>query len=276
MPRGKPWHEHLTLGGRVPWAVGMILALTVVASLAVAFGSRHVAPLLEWGALVPANVWRGQVWRLVTWPFLIPGPLALLFTCLFYYWFGRELAAEWGSRRFLLVFGGVLLLASIGTCLLALLDRPVLDVRYVGGWEIGAAMIVAWGLCFPQRVIRIGFVIPIRGYVVAWLTVALSIVFAVYDGWKGYLPELLAEAAILGWLFRRSLLARWSGARLRWARRRREAQRHTRAARHAGSVASLRLVEANDDDTGPMAPELEGRVGELLERRGRPEKKDPR
>ena len=140
------WQDTLTFGGRMPWAVGLVLSVTVGASLFVAFGSRHAAPLFDLAALVPGDVWRGQIWRLVTWPFIEASPVSLIFGSLMIYWFGRDLAEAWGSSRFLAVFGGVVLTAAIGTCLVAQVDRPVLDHAYVGGWALTAAMAVGWGL----------------------------------------------------------------------------------------------------------------------------------
>jgi len=246
--------------------VGLVLCLTAGLSLAVALGDRHAGGLFDLVSLVPRDVWHGQVWRLVTWPFIEPGPLSLIFALLFLYWFGRDLAEVWGSRRFLLVFGSVALTAAAGTCLVAQVDAPVLDHAYLGGWALGSAMIVAWGLWFPDRVVRIYFILPIRGFWIAWLTVAVTVVYAIYAGWEGYLPELLAEGSILAWLFRRSLAARWARLGRDIAIRRRDA---ARARRRAESAAHLRLIESVDDDA-PLPPEVEGKIQDLLSGRTKP------
>src|SRR5882672_8943214 len=103
------WLERFSFGGRIPGAIGLTLVVTVASSLLVAFGSRHAEGIFAYAPLVPNEVWRGQVWRLVTWPFIEPAPLSLVFTCLFLFWFGVDLAREWGPRRFLFVYGGVAL-----------------------------------------------------------------------------------------------------------------------------------------------------------------------
>jgi len=255
----------MSFGGRLPWAIGLVLSLIVGLSLVVAFGDRHAGSFFELASLAPADVWRGQVWRLVTWPFIEPGPIALIFACLFVWWFGKDLADEWGSRRFLTVFGGVVLAAAVGTCLVAQADPAVMDHSYLGGWALTTAMVVAWGLWFPTRVVRIYFVLPITGYWLAWLTIAVTVIFAVYSGWEGFLPELFAEGSILAWLFRRSLLARWSAARAGFEARRRQARR---AQQRARSTASLRLVEVHEDDELP--PEIEGKLRDIFEGKQKP------
>ncbi|WP_394834124.1 rhomboid family intramembrane serine protease [Pendulispora rubella] len=255
------WQDRFSFGGRLPWGVGLLLSLTVVCSLAVAFGSRHTGPLFELASLVPAAVWRGEVWRLLTWAFIEPNPLSLLFTCLGIYWFGSDLAGEWGSARFLTVLGGIAVSAAVFTCLLAQIDASVLPQHYLGSWACSCAMIVAWGLWFPDRVVRIYFILPIRGLWLAWLTVGLTVVYAIYAGWERYLPELLAEGSMLAWIYRRTLSARWAKAR-RPAARPKPVPAKKRSAK---GVSYLRVVEPHDDDDPPpMSPELEKRVQDLL------------
>jgi membrane associated rhomboid family serine protease len=253
----------------MPWGVGLVLSVTVALSLFAAFGSRHAAPLFELATLSPADVWLGQVWRLVTWPFVQPTALGLVFACLFLWWFGRDLAEEWGSVRFLAVFGAVALAAAVGTCLLARVDGAVLDQRYLGGWPVKCAMIVAWGLCFPDRVVRLWFVLPLRGYGIAWMAIAITVFLAVYSGWEGFVPDLVAEGAILAWLFRSSVYARGSGVLRAFERRRREARRRRRDRARTRSMAHLDVIETRDDDPPPLPPELAGKIDDLLAGRGR-------
>lgn len=270
MPTPARIQERLTFGGRMPWAVGLVLAITATLSLLVAFGSRHApGSIFDWVALTPSEVWHGQVWRLATWTFVESGPIALVFGCLFLYWFGSDLANELGSRRFLALFGAITLAAAVGTCLVALVDPAVSDQSYLGGWAISCAMIVAWGLWFPHRVVRIWFVIPIRGLWLAWLTVAFTVACVAYYGWEAYLPEMFAEGGILAWIFRGWLAARWSKATGAVRAVRREAERRERRNERAASVAYLRVVEAHDDDPPPLPPEVEGKLHDLLSGRGR-------
>ncbi len=256
--------DRFSFGGRVPGGVGLVLVVTIVCSLVVAFGSRHTAPLFEYCALMPAEVWRGQVWRLLTWGVIEPDPLGLIFACLFLYWFGRDLAREWGSRRFLAVWAGIATAASVGTCLVAQVDRGVMGEVFLGGWPIACAFTVAWGLWFPDRRMLVYFFFPIRGVVIAWATVAITVVLAIYNGWERYLPHLFAEGSMLAWLFRSTIASRWAKTKSSIAATRREAERRTRAAKRRKSVDYLRVVESHDDDDAPLPPELEGKIDEIV------------
>lgn len=256
--------ERLTFGQRVPWAVGLVLALTVVTSLVVALADRHVLPLFDLAALVPDRVLRGEVWRLLSWSVIEPGPLALVFGCLLLYWFGRDLAGQWGSRRFLAVYFGIALVAAMGTCILALFDAALLEHAYVGSWPLAEAITVAWGLWFPDRIIRIYFVLPIRGVVLAWGTVALTVVFAIYLGWDRYVPNLVAEGAMLAWLHRGPVESRWSKWRRERAASAQKAKTRKKQEQRMATVHVLRKIEESDEDLPPLPPEIEGKLGQIF------------
>jgi membrane associated rhomboid family serine protease len=208
----RQWQRDMTFGGRIPWAVGLLLTITVVLSLLTAIGGR-AAPLFDRMSLQPAAVWHGQLWRLLTWPFVEGSPFGLILACLSLYWFGPPLADRLGSPRFLSGFGGTMLVAGGGTCLIALVDREVMGSNHLGSWAMTTALVVLWGLSFPDNVVRIYFVLPIRGFWFAWGTVALTVIYCAYTGWAGFLPELLAEGTVLAWFYRKSLSRRWAMAR---------------------------------------------------------------
>ena len=220
--------DRFTFGGRVPGGLGLLLLLTVVTSLALAFGERHALELYELVPLVPGKVLTGQIWRIVTWAFVEPDPISLFFRCLMLFWFGRDLCAVWGSRRFFAIYSGTVIFAAVVTCLLSLIDADIRSHTYLSSWPIDAALTIAWGLNFPNRVIRIYFVIPIRGYVLAWGSVALAVAFSIYNGWEKYAPLLAAQGGMLAWMYRTRLRARWLKYRLSSVQREIEAEQKRR------------------------------------------------
>jgi hypothetical protein len=154
----------------------------------------------------------------------------------------------WGSRRFLLVFFGTCSFSAIVTCLLALLDSTLLDQVYLGSWPLDAALTIAWGLHFPTRVIRIYFVIPVSGRILAWGTVVLTAGYAVFYGWQHLVPVLAAEGGMLVYLFRGPVKKRW--LRFRLAALERELAAEQRAAAAAGPDSS----RPSDEPKRPQRP----------------------
>jgi membrane associated rhomboid family serine protease len=221
--------------------------LVVIPSLVAAFGTRHVGPLFELASLVPESVWRGQVWRVATHLLMAPSAWTLVFSGLGVYWFGADLARVWGSPSLLRMVGGVAAVSGALVCVIAKLDADVMAKSYLGTAPLVGALVVAWGLSFPDRVVRLWFVISVPGKWLGWGTLAFTALYAAYSGWEHALPELFTELGAVAWVFQASLLRRWSAARAKkaWADSKgAKPSRPTRPARR--SSANLRLVRDRD------------------------------
>jgi membrane associated rhomboid family serine protease len=183
----------LTFGGRVPAAVGGLVVASVVASIAGAVGERNGFPVLGLGVLSPAAVWRGEVWRLLTWVLFETDPLSLLFGGLVLYWFGRDLCEAWGERRFLVAWFGLAAATGALVSLLALAWPALMGVRWTGLWPALDAVVVAWALLFPFRQILLFFALPVSGQALLWVTVGGTLLYAVFSGLAAFVPHLAAE-----------------------------------------------------------------------------------
>lgn len=206
-------------GGRVPAAVGGLIVATVVTSLASAVGGRNGLPLHQLLVLDTGAVWRGEVWRLLTWVLVETDPLNLLFGGLVLYWFGRDLCDAWGERRFLVSYFAFPAVAAVLSSVLAL-ALPVLEAyRFPGFWVALDALVVSWGLLHPFRQILLFFAVPVSGRTLVWVTVGGTVLFGLFNGITGFVPHLLAEG--VAWLHVSGKgPGRWL-ARIRFPRRKR-------------------------------------------------------
>jgi membrane associated rhomboid family serine protease len=189
----------VVLGSRIPKVVGLLIGLTLGASIIGAVGFRNgLATVVESAALVPALVFRGQGWRLFSWVFFEMDPLGLVFACLALFWFGRDLTQAWGPLRFLTTY---LLLAGITglvVCLLALLwPSGLLGFPHLGPWALVSGLIIAWALLHPHRDILVYFVLPLRGRNLIYATVGGTVLFALLGGITRYIPHFVAEGLAL-------------------------------------------------------------------------------
>jgi hypothetical protein len=220
--RGPGLGQAFTFGGRVPAALGAILAAMGLASVLDWTSAPALRATL---ALWPSRILEGEIWRLVTWPF-VQDLFGLLFVGLTLWWLGRSLASEWGERTFLLRFLGITAASGLVTSIVGLL-WPAADFPYAGGWPVTVALLFAWGLLHPGAQLSFFGVVPLSGKVLAQLVVFGAVLFGFVDGFGRMVPHLAAIAVawlqVTGRVGGRRL---WLRARQRWlewklARRRR-------------------------------------------------------
>ncbi|HSM93204.1 MAG TPA: rhomboid family intramembrane serine protease [Anaeromyxobacteraceae bacterium] len=217
--RGLDLHRIVTLGETVPVAVGGILVAMLLVTVATMLSPRLWQLLCLDGPLI----WRGQLWRLVTWVFPQGDPLTLLFAGFVLHWLGRDLANTWSEQRFLRVFFGYAAWAAACTALLSEIWLGA-DRSHVGAWPVVNALLVLWALGRPGAQLNLFGIVPMTGQVFAWLVVGGTVLFAVSapTGAGEYVPHLAAIALALlmnaGVTPRRLWLRAkqgWYGARLR-------------------------------------------------------------
>lgn len=178
------------------------IAVTIVASIIAAVDGGWLA---SWTALCPDRIWHGQVWRLVTWPFIEVGPWSLIVTCVIIYKLGGELAVRWGDRRLRRFMLEIVIGAAAVTCVVDALART--HLQRFGGWVIDDVLVIAWARQFPSAGLRLYYgLLTLRGRELVAITVATAVLFAIYLGPVYMAPELAACAAAAlyptGWLRR--------------------------------------------------------------------------
>jgi membrane associated rhomboid family serine protease len=236
--RGGGLPRLFTFGDRIPASLGLVLALTLAMSV---WGwldrTRTFAALM---ALSPEGVLRGQLWRLVSWPFVERDPLDLAFAGIMLYGLGQQLAFAWSERRFLSRFFGYAAFATVGTTLVALAWPPLLDLQHVGMWPVVNAFIVSWGMLFPDRQVNLFFVLPITGRMMAWLVLGGTFLYGIAAGGLlgilAFTPHLFAIGA--AWALAHGGVGagrRWRDARAWWAEQSaRRRSRHLKVVKRDG------------------------------------------
>ena len=156
----------------IPGLVRIIVALTALVYLLAFLNPGFLSVL----ALDPARILKGEVWRLVTYIFIPrslgqPGsmmqPLWLLLALWFLLFIGDRLESAWGAFRLNLYF----LVGMIGTTIAA----------FLFGAEFSNAMLAsslffAFATFFPDEVIYVLFVLPVKVKWLAWFSAALLLI----------------------------------------------------------------------------------------------------
>jgi hypothetical protein len=188
------------LGQPMPLASLVLVILVVLGSALLAFTTRLGIPSLNLATLSPSLVLRGQVWRALSWGFFETNGLNLVFGSMLLAIIGRDLSSLWGGLRYLLVCAGVCLGTGVLTTLLGLLWGDVLRSQYLSIWPLADALIIGWAMLFPNRTILFMFVLPAAGKNLLYLTVGMTALFAIMDGFSNFAPHFLAMAVMYAYL----------------------------------------------------------------------------
>jgi hypothetical protein len=173
----------LSSGMPTPRDIVAIL-IVLLATLALgSFASTAIVPALL--QLSPA-VYVGQVWRLVSYPFIGAGAPSFWFliALLMVFWFGRDIFWKLGRRR----FWKILLISSAGAAvaaalvqLLLLLAGVQIPLASIFGLMQGQNMmltifIAAFANLFGEATILFMFVLPIKARWFLWLEILIAFV----------------------------------------------------------------------------------------------------
>jgi len=117
-----------------------------------------------------------ELWRYVTYMFIHFDFMHFFFNMLMLWMFGSEVAEWMGSRHFVAMYffcGIFAALFSFGMCLLGLSNYPIIGAS-------GALMgiFVAYYKFFPERMLLMFFIIPMKIKHAIWVMIALDIIFA--------------------------------------------------------------------------------------------------
>ena len=106
------------------------------------------------------------LWQLFTYLFLHGGLWHLLFNMLALWMFGSDLERRWGSRQFLRFY----LITGMGAGLLSILVHPFSQNPTIGASGAVYGILMAYGMLFPDRLVYLYFLFPIKvKYFVAFL-----------------------------------------------------------------------------------------------------------
>lgn len=130
--------------------------------------------LLQTLAMDPAAVLRGQIWRLATYV-LIPtsGSFWLIISLFFYYWLGETLERLWGSAKFTVYYASGALLTALAALLVYFIDG--ISVPIYGAGYVNTALFMAYALTYPDAMVRIYFILPIK---MKWLAILEAVLYA--------------------------------------------------------------------------------------------------
>lgn len=184
-----------------------VFVLQIIAQFA---GTRFLSVNLS---LIPWRVTHElTLWQFITYMFMHGGVFHILFNMLTLYMFGNELERYWGAPRFLRYY----LITGIGAGICSWMVAPEDTIAIVGASGAIYGVLLAYGLLYPNRIIYLNFLLPIK---VKWMVLimgAVAFLSSLSGGEPGVAHVAHLGGMLVGFVLLRSRdwLARYAAYRL--------------------------------------------------------------
>ena len=179
---------------KIGWFAVRNLAVYIVAGNALVWLTGFIFrenAFVERLALVPAAVFKGEVWRIVTFVLMNSfggSPLLVLIELYFLYFIGQNLEGYWGSFRFTFYYFVSLILTAVVSLLTG--------VSLYGARYIHLSLFFAFAAIAPEMRILLFFFIPVKIKYLAWAAWAFTAYeFIMSRSWADRLVILAPLAA---------------------------------------------------------------------------------
>jgi rhomboid family protein len=170
-------------GGPVTRTVKILIITNVAVFLLLAFselaGSHF---LISYFGLIPARVTHNlMLWQLVTYMFLHAEILHLFFNMLTLFMFGNDLERHWGTERFLKYY----FITGIGAGVCSWLVAMDSAAATIGASGAIYGLLLAYGLLYPNRIVFLNFLIPVKVKYLVLLMGAIAFFSSLSGGESG-------------------------------------------------------------------------------------------
>lgn len=175
----------------------LILIYAIAFPLAYAGSALHVFDLYAWFGLCPALVWKGQVWRVLTYGLLPAGPVDWLIGTFWLATLASILGRNWSS----LGFWGYCLLGIFAGAVPVVSFKPGMQGIVAGGLAMVFALLVAWDRFYRnERLILLGIgEVSVRQAAIVMAIINSVVVFFSCGGW--FLMLAMWCGGVAGWLW---------------------------------------------------------------------------
>ena len=155
-------------------------------------------------SLIPAQVFHGEIWRLVTFIFIPVSGSNIFWTAIslyFYYSIGTAMEREWGTTKFNVFYLCGVILTVITGLLIGLLIPAFSHFSLVNMYYVNMSLFFALASLYPDLQFLLFFIIPVKAKWLAWADIALFAVSMLRSIIGGVWPlALLPAIAFINYL----------------------------------------------------------------------------
>jgi membrane associated rhomboid family serine protease len=195
----------------VKWLLISNTAIFVLYFLA---GQTEIGQIFGLFALSPIAVVRHfAVWQLVTYMFLHGGIGHILFNMLALWMFGMDLERDWGTKQFLKYY--FLCGIGAGICDVAVnlaMGHP--NTRTIGSSGAIYGLLMAFGVLYPDRIILMSFLFPIKAKYFVMIIGAIAFLNSVGSAGSGVSNVAHLGGMLFGYMYLRGRFLRLDAGKL--------------------------------------------------------------
>jgi membrane associated rhomboid family serine protease len=157
--------------------IRVLLIINLVVFLAgMLFGPTIENKILAYGGLIPLGF--AEVWRFVTYAFIHGGFWHFLFNMMMLWMFGDEVAENIGERKFLILYLGSAIFAGLFSIPFYLFGALNPYALIIGASGALMGVFVAYYKLFPERMLLMFFVIPMKIKHAIWILILMDILLS--------------------------------------------------------------------------------------------------
>jgi membrane associated rhomboid family serine protease len=160
----------------------------------------------------------GYIWQLLTYMFMHAGFLHLLFNCWAIYVFGRDVEDALGLKSFLTLYFSSGIIGGVFQTTAGLGFGQMFGGATLGASAAAFGLVAAYAMLFPERILLLFFVIPVRAKYLLALSLLIAVVGVLAPENSPSGPHV-ADAAHLGGILTGFVFVRYAMHwNLRWPR----------------------------------------------------------
>ena len=139
--------------------ITVAMTIVFVMDMLLMYSTDAAEFITSWLEFDRAAIFRGEVWRIITFLFVYPSGINIIFTVLaiyFFYWSGNAVEGRLGKARFNLYY----LFGVLGSIIAGLM------LGYISNTYLNLTIFLAFAVLYPDLKVMIFFIIPVK---VKWL-----------------------------------------------------------------------------------------------------------
>jgi membrane associated rhomboid family serine protease len=143
---------------------------------------------------MPVGLIRLRLWTPLTYTFLNPDPIGLIFALLALWLLGAALEQRWGTRRFVTFYFLTSVAGALATALVGIVSPTVREFGYTGNWSAMEGLIAAFAVLMPDAQIFL-YILPVQARWMLPISAGITVLFMLMTSWQAYLPQLFGLGA---------------------------------------------------------------------------------